>query len=398
MHKLYLPRLGQTMEHGIIAQWLKAEGESLEIGDPLYEVETEKSTVEVEAKSAGTLVRIVVQTGEEVPTGTVLGIVADPGEMLSEEEIVSVLSEFEAAASQSAAATSEAEFSPRPSGEAGVTTRAPQLRASPRAAALAAKLGVDLATIVGSGGERITAADVERASSLAGPSAPRIRERRPLRGIRRTVAEVVARSWAEVPQFVQQISVDATGLSKRRQSLAPQLQAEFGLSLSYTDMILQAVVQAATEVPDANASFRGDEIVLYEDVNVSVAVATDAGLLVPVIHRAQELTLPQIAIRLRELAERGRAGSLRPEEAEGGTITVSNLGMFGVETGTPLVMAPQAAIVFGGAIVDRPVAVEGTVQIRPILGLALAYDHRVLDGVSAAKFTAAVKRLLQSGS
>jgi pyruvate dehydrogenase E2 component (dihydrolipoamide acetyltransferase) len=390
------------MERGVIEQWLQAEGDSFEIGDLLYEVETEKSTLEVEAKAPGMLTRILVSAGEEVPVGTVLGVVADPGETLSEEDIAAAISELKAAVTEEAPAEVELSLA---SSSAATATSPPQtgarVQATPRSRALAEKLGVDLAAVHGTGeGGTITAKDVEqgttRSADEAGYATTRIKERRPLRGVRRTVAEVVSRSWAEIPQFVQQVSVDASGLIARRRRLAPELEASSGILLSYTDLILQAVVRAVAEVPEANASFGADEIVLYEDVNLSVAVASEAGLLVPVIHRAQELSLSELAIRLRDLAERARSGALRREDVEGGTITVSNLGMFGVETGTPLVTVPQAAIVFTGAMVDRPVAIDGATEIRSTLGLAVAYDHRVLDGVTGARFTTTLKRILES--
>jgi pyruvate dehydrogenase E2 component (dihydrolipoamide acetyltransferase) len=201
------------------------------------------------------------------------------------------------------------------------------------------------------------------------------------------MADVVARSWSEVPQFVQQIWVDATGLVARRKRDG----------VSYTDLIIDAIVDAVAEVPDVNASYRDGEIVVYEDVNLSVAVATDGGLVVPVVHRAQALDSAERGHRLRELVERAQAGRLAPEDVASGTITLSNLGMYGVETGTPLVTHPQAAIVFAGAMKDRVVAVDGRVEVRPTIGFAVGFDHRVVDGARAATFVAALRRGLEAG-
>jgi pyruvate dehydrogenase E2 component (dihydrolipoamide acetyltransferase) len=393
------------MQRGVIERWLPAEGDSFEVGDLLYAVETEKSTLEVEAKAPGTLTRILVSVGEEVPVGTVLGFVADPGEMLSEADIAAAMSELKAADAEEA----PAELVELPLASSSATRAATRphtgarVHATPRSRALAEKLGVDLTTVHGTGNAgTITTEDVEQASTRSangvGYGTTRVRERRPLQGVRRTMAEVVTRSWMEIPQFVQQVSVDASGLVARRRRLASEFEASSGILLSYTDLILQAVVRAVAEVPEANASFATDELILYEDVNLSVAIASEAGLLVPVIHRAQELSLSELAIHLRDLSERAHTGPLRREDVEGGTITVSNLGMFGVETGMPLVTVPQVAIVFAGAIVDRPVAVGGAVEIRPILGLALAYDHRAIDGVTGARFTTALKRILEFDS
>jgi pyruvate dehydrogenase E2 component (dihydrolipoamide acetyltransferase) len=265
----------------------------------------------------------------------------------------------------------------------------------PRARMLAEQLGVNLANIKGSGGNgTITVEDVQRAAQNS--SGPKIRERRPLNRIARTMAEVVTQSWQQVPQFVQMVLVDASSLTRRKEIESMAIQQSHGIKLSYTDLILERIIRSIEEVREVNASFASDAIVLYEDIHVSVAVATDAGLLVPVIHQAQQLSLGDLAQRLREISQRARAGSLTPADFEGGTITVSNLGMTEVETGTPLVTLPQAAIVFVGTILNRPVAVGDSLEIRPTFYVSIGYDHRVVDGATAAKFTGTVKRKLEA--
>jgi pyruvate dehydrogenase E2 component (dihydrolipoamide acetyltransferase) len=272
----------------------------------------------------------------------------------------------------------------------------------PRARAMAQQLGVDLATVQGSGpGGTISVEDVQRAASASPAStvstAPGILERRPLRGIARTMAEVVTQSWREIPQFVQIAMVDASNLAARRQAEGPAVRESHGVNLSYTDLILGAVIRSVQDVPEVNASFAGDSIIVYEDINLAVAVATDEGLVVPVIHRAQRLSLGELAVQRREIVDWARSGTLAPHNMEGGTITVSNLGMAGVETRTPLVTRPQAAIVFIGAIVDRPVAVGGAVAIHPTFYISVGYDHRVVDGATAARFTGGLKTRLEAG-
>ncbi len=387
MHLLHLPRLGQTMERGTILRWLQRVGEPYQVGEPLYELEYEKATVEVEAKLPGALAKVVAEEGENLPIGALLAVVADPGETLSAAQIeAAIAGERHAEAVAPAPTPTTAATPPPPPG---------RLRVMPRARALAQQLGVDLTSLSGTGAEgAITVEDVQRAAA-AKASGPRVRERRPLRGIPQAMAETMTRSWQQVPQFVQIVLVDATALAARRRAEGPAIKEQFGIDLSYTDLILQAVVQAAREVPEVNASFAGDALVLYEDVNLAVAVATDAGLVVPVIQRAQTLSLGQLAQQLRELSARARAGDLRPADVAGGTITVSNLGPGGPETGTPLIMPPQAAIVFVGAIVERAVVVDGAVVARPTFYLSNAFDHRVLDGATAARFTATLRRLLE---
>lgn len=415
MHILHLPRLGQTMKSGVINHWYVTEGESFEVGDVLYELETEKMNTDVEAKLPGTLARLVTETGVEVPIGTTLAVVADPGEIPTDQDIADALARDQGGmpadapgpgsdaglpGRQLAGRSAQAAQGPGPAGATGPSTvPAPgRVRAMPKARALAAGRGLDLALITGTGPDgTITVADVENATvpvAAAGEAEPAdaaVRERRPVRGIAKAMAENVTRSWREVPQFVQQTWADASALQRRRSQAAEQ-----GTPVSLTALLIAAVAQAVEAVPEANASFRGEEIVLYSEVNVSVAVATSQGLTVPVLRGVQKLDLAGIAAGLRDLADRAVAGRLGPGDFSGGTITVSNLGMSGVETGFPLVNAPEAVIVFAGAVVERPAASGGQVVIRPELGLAIGYDHRVLDGATAARFTSALRGALEA--
>lgn len=408
MHKVYLPRLGQTMEKGTVQAWMKEEGDSFEVGDVLYEVETEKVVTEVEAKQPGTLARIVVPEGEERPAGTVLAIAADPGEELSEEEIEAAISEADGATGEEPAeapAEESVEALASSGGEEATSHAGGKVRAMPKARSLAREMGVDLATVEGSGRNgSITVGDVRAAADggrdegrdeTDATEGPRVAERRSLSGLGKTMAEVVSRSWREVPQFVQMVELDASALVERRRAEAERAE---GAAPSYTDLFIEAMVGAVGEEPLANASFADEEIVVYRDVNVSLAVATESGLVVPVVRRAQELSLEDLAAATRGVAEKSREGRLTAEDVEGGTITLSNLGMLGVEAGTPMVTAPQAAVVFAGAIIEKPWVVDGKVEIRPALTLSIGYDHRVLDGATAARFTAALRRRLEGPS
>lgn len=378
------------MERGTILRWAKREGEPFEIGEILYEVESEKAVNEIEAKLPGTLARITVGEGEECPVGTLLAVVADPGETLSEEEIEAAIAEESGAGTPAVPETGSGDRMPSPVRERR------RVRAMPRARALARELGVELAAIEGTGqGGAITVEDVRRAAGAAPGDGPRVRERRPLGGVGRTMAQVVTRSWHEVPQFVQMVQLDAGALVERRRSLAAEIKRAYSVDLSYTDLLLEAVAVAVEEEPLANSSLVDGEIVVYEDVNVSVAAATGAGLLVPVVKRVQTLELGELAVRLREVLERARGSRLSAEDTAGGTITLSNLGMYGVEGGTPLVTHPQATVVFAGAIVERPWVVSGRIEARPVLSLSVGFDHRILDGVAAARFTTALKRRLE---
>jgi pyruvate dehydrogenase E2 component (dihydrolipoamide acetyltransferase) len=397
MHTLHLPRLGQTMERGTIERWLVRVGQAFEIGEPLYVVETEKVNVEVEAKLAGSLARLVVAEGSEVPVGALLAMVTAPGENVSDAAIDAAIAADRRPATPPAPARQD-----HPAGAPAPAPAKPgaRVRAMPRARARALELGLDLSTLSGSGSDgAITVDDVERAAGGREDPGdrPRVRARQPLSGVARTMADVVSRSWREIPQFVQQISVDAGALMERRRRDGPGLAETSGVSLSYTVLLLEAIVRAIAAAPGVNASWAENAIVEYEDVNISVAVAGPTGLVVPVIRRAQACSRVDLARQLHDLAGRARRGRLRPEDVAGGTITLSNLGMYGVETGIPLVTAPQAAVVFAGAIGDRPAVVNGSLAVRPILQLAIAYDHRVVDGVRAAAFTGALKSFIEDG-
>lgn len=395
MHKLRLPRLGQTMTQGAVLEWLKKENEPYEIGELLYELEAEKSTYQVEAKRPGSIARIVAEMGQVLPTGSLLAVVADPGESLSKSEIDAAVAEEKpiepvAVAAESASQTQTAASKPLPE-------RKGPIKIVPKARSLAKEYGLELEMIEGTGKNgTITVKDVERAKADIESGAPRIRERKPVVGLVRANADAVKRSWTQIPQFVQMIWVDADALFERRLADGPAVKASHGLDLSLNDLILHAAIQAVLEAPEVNSTFTENEIIYFEDVNVSVAIATDAGLMVPVLKRAQTLSLGDLAREIRELARRARAGELTPEDMQGGTLTVSNLGMFGVETGTPIITPPQAAIVFLGTTVERPVVRNGNIQVRKFMGVSIAYDHRILDGRTASKYTMAVKKRLES--
>lgn len=385
MRPLSLPTFGHTMQTGTVVDWHVEEGDAFEVGDVLYTVDTEKSTVDVEAKQDGVLARIVTDPGAEVPTGTLLAVVAQPGEPVDGEAVERVIRE-------AADSADEADAEPDRSGVAPSVGQAhdhTRTRASPRARRLAGELSVDLAAVNGTGPDgAVTVEDLQ----AAGGDMPRIRERRTLHGVRKAMAEQMIRSW-QVPQFSQDITVDVTNLRMRRKQLR-----EEGVEAGVTDLLIDVVVAAVVEVPEVNAVYRDGEIVLYESVNVAVAVATDAGLVVPVLRDCQDLALPERIERRRALTNRARDGELAPEDSTNATISVSNLGMTAVETGVPLVNAPQVCTVFAGRAVDKPVAVGDGIEVRPVMHVVIAYDHRVVDGAVGARFTTAVRDGLEGRS
>ncbi|MGE4112958.1 MAG: dihydrolipoamide acetyltransferase family protein [Candidatus Nanopelagicales bacterium] len=436
MHKLLLPRLGQTMEEALLVGWLVPPGQDFEAGTPLYEVETEKVTTAVEATVPGRLVRVLVDPEERVEVGAVLAVIAGVGEVVTDVDVDDLLQGSSTSTAPVAVLEADA---PAPSAATGPVeavepVEAPRgpVRAMPRTRALARSLGVELGTVRGTGPDglvlesdlvpaAVTELAPETGTASAAPAAPAapvpaaveqvsvpttrdavpaaqdalpgvdVRERRRQSRVARRMAEVVARSWSAVPQFSQSVTVDATTWRGRRD----RLREETGEQIGYTEMLLAALVRAVHEVPEVNASLAGDELVVYRDVNVSIAVDTPSGLQVPVLHKLQELTTAGISRRLKDVAERARADRLTVEDVSGGTITLSNLGMYGIEDGFPMVTAPQSCIVFAGAVTDRVVAVGDTIGVRPTMTLVSAFDHRALDGATAARFTSALRRFLQ---
>lgn len=389
MHALFLPRLGQTMDEGLLAAWLVAVDEEFEIGTPLYEVETEKITTSVEATLAGRIVRIVVPADTTVAVGTVLAVVAGPGEAPTPAQIEG----FVAGASPEAEAAGGAVADAIVTGDAatadgGVTGSA---RAMPRTRALAREHGVEITAVTGTGPDGLVIPDdihaaTAAALATAGGDAPRRNAgSTPLSLAHRRMAGTLATGM--VPQFTQMIDADVTGWRAAR----AHLQGSVAVPLTFTDLVLDAVVTGCRAQPQVNASFAGDHLDLHHDVDITLAMDTPDGLMVPVLRRAQEQSLAGRARARHELTERARTGSLTVDDVGIGTITVSNLGAYGVPTGVPLLVAPYAAIVFVGSMEQRVVVREGGIAVRTMCTLAISYDHRVADGATAARFTTTLR-------
>ena len=397
MHRLSMPRLGQTMEEGRLEAWLIEPGVDFAAGQALYEVETEKVTTSVEATRPGRLVRVVVTADSTVAVGELLAVVADPGEEVSDAEVESFLASVGIDPSQSSArqAGDDAPIAPL---AATSTPVSGGIRAMPRTRAMARELGVDLAAIPGSGPQgRIVPADVTAAA--AGAVAPvrdpdgdeDLLERRPLSAVHRRMAQAVARSWATVPQFTQMVDVDVSGWTGRRSAWGHGGD----VPITFTDLVIDAVVQSATSVPEVNSRFEGDHLAMPRDVNVGLAVDSPAGLVVPVLKGLRGMSIAGRARQREQVVARAREGLLTVDDLSGGTITVSNLGGHGVQAGVPLLVEPYTAIVFIGAATERVMPRHGGLAIRTVCTVSIAFDHRVVDGVTAARFTSALSRALE---
>jgi pyruvate dehydrogenase E2 component (dihydrolipoamide acetyltransferase) len=405
MTYIEMPKLSDTMTEGTLVKWFKAVGEPVSIGDVIAEIETDKAVMELEAFDDGTLKEIYVNEGSKAQIGQKLALLLTAGGSAPQQDKKAASDENP---SSTAAKPSQ---TPTPSAEiekAAVPSSADRVKASPLARKIAGAKSVNLSLIVGSGpGGRIVARDVESASttstaSQAAPAIPALpisqdTRRIPLTGMRKVIAERLVASKTQIPHFYLNIEVDAGELVKLRTQLNGYLEKAGQSKFSFNDFILKAAVAAATKVPRVNASFAGDAIIEYTDVHLSVAVAMDDGLVTPVVRQAQSKSLREIAEAVKDLAARARTKKLKPEEYQGGTITVSNLGSHGIESFSAVINPPQAVILAIGAIVKKPV-VDAQDQIVPghRLAIGLSADHRVVDGAIGAQYLTELRHLLEN--
>ncbi len=398
-----LPRLGQGMESGTIVRWLKSEGDQVEKGEPLYELDTEKVTQEVEAEASGILLKILVPEGE-VAVGKTVAVIGEAGEELpaiSGEEIPAISGEPEMASQEPQAATQPQQENGRPSepaAPASLQSAEGRVKASPLARRIARERGIDLAALSGTGPEgRIVAEDVERAAVSAPEAAPAapVRsgevERVELTSLRKTIARRMTEAWT-APAFQITMSAEMTRAQELRARLVERHPDE---RPTVTDILTKVCALALMRHREVNALYAGDAVELYPSANVGIAVATERGLVVPVIPGCEARTVAEIAAARADLVARARGGKLQAADLAAGTFTISNLGMYGVEQFIAVLNPPQAAILAVGAIDDRAVPRDGEVVVRPMLTMTLTCDHRTIDGATAADFLRTVKEFLE---
>jgi len=372
--RVVMPRLSLTMKTGTVVQWFKKEGETVQKGESLVEVLSEKVTYDVEAPESGVLRKILAMEGMDVPVAQAIGIIAQLDEQIPETELVLTAPE-EAAKVE---AVSEREL---------VEKVEERIAASPAAKRLAREHSVDLSKVVGTGPEgRIVEDDVKKFMEET-KVAPRVREVIPLTGIRKTTAERVSLSARTAPHSTITMEVDVTKAVRLRE----ETQA------SYTDMLVKAVAKALREHPIMNSTLDDDQIKVFEDINIGIAVATEKGLVVPVVHNADKKSLSDIASALKEVVDKAREGRLTKEDVTGGTFTITNLGMYGVDVFIPIINPPETAILGVGRVTEKPVVISGQLAIKPVIQLSLSFDHRIVDGAPAAKFLQKIKQILESG-
>jgi pyruvate/2-oxoglutarate dehydrogenase complex dihydrolipoamide acyltransferase (E2) component len=367
-YEFKLPDLGEGLTEGEVARWLVSEGQEVAEDEPLVEIQTDKTTVEIPSPAAGKVARILVEEGQVVPVGTVLVVIGEDGARPGAEE------QPRAEPQPSASATTRGQTP-----DSGPTGR---VRATPLVRRLAQELDVNLQGLEGTGPQgRVTEADVRGASSGRGqtPDVAEEGRREPLRGVRRLVAEHMTRAHQEVPPVTWVEECDFGVVDLKR----------------VVPTTLKAVAESLKEFPELNARLEGDELVYLDRYDLGVAVQTDQGLVVPVVRACDEKSEDELEQEVTRLAEAARAGSLKPEELRGSTFTVTSAGKLGGLLTTPIVNHPEVAILSIGRIAERPVVRDGEIQARPVGTIAVTFDHRVVDGARAAEFGLAVIRRLE---
>ena len=382
-----MPAMGATQETGRLVRWFKREGDSVAKGEMLMEVETDKSVVEVEAPASGILAQVSASPDDEIPVGQAIALIVEPGEEVSRPG-----SARAPAAWRKPAARKEAKTPDAPKRAPATRATTGRLLASPAAKRLAKEKGVELAAIQGTGPDGVVVArDVLSVSPGAAARAGAVAPVPPSR-MRRVIGERMTLSKQTAPHFYLNMDADMTGVEARRSALKQQAS---GPVPSINDFILRAVAQALAESPSMNAAWTDAGIEQFSEVNLGVAVAVDDGLVVPVIRHADRLGLDELAQLSSELAARAQERKLQPADYQDGTFTVSNLGMFGVDSFTAIINPPQCGILAAGRVAPRVVPHDGDIAVRPMMTMTLSADHRVVDGAIGARFLQQVKQRLE---
>jgi pyruvate dehydrogenase E2 component (dihydrolipoamide acetyltransferase) len=426
--ELKMPALSPTMEEGTLAKWLVKEGDKVAAGDLLAEIETDKATMEFEAVDEGIIAKILVAEGtDEVKVGTVIALIAGEDEDSSAAAAPPAAKQPEAKASPAQSTPAPAPAAPSPEPEVAKAPAPPaaagepkadlgdRIKASPLARRLAEQKGLDLAGVAGSGpGGRIVKADIDSTSgksprmpaeSPAAPAAPAPppavhdvpdipHEAVRLSNMRKTIARRLTESKQQVPHIYLTVDIRLDALLKLRGELNASLAAR-GVKLSVNDMLIKALAAALMEVPECNAQFTGHELLMFKRADISVAVSIPGGLITPVIVGADTKSLSAVAAEMKDLAGRAREGKLQPNEYQGGTASLSNMGMYGIKQFEAVINPPQGMIMAIGAGEKRPYVIDDSLQIATVMSATGSFDHRAIDGADGARLMQVFKRLIE---
>jgi pyruvate dehydrogenase E2 component (dihydrolipoamide acetyltransferase) len=415
--EVIMPKVDMDQDTGTLVEWLKKEGDEVKKGEPLFVILTSKATIEIEAPESGILRGVKAKKDDVIPVTEVIAYIVSPDE------------KFEAAAAKPSQAAVPIEKAGTPTVKPPVEMPAVpamvaggnlQVRATPLARAIAREKGLDLASVPGRGPRgRIYKADVLSAvekglgTSAAKPASisgqavnipamqiplpnARIRERIPMKGIRTVIAQRMSYSWNSIPHIYESVNVDMEEVVRLRERVNPAIQERTGLKVSYTAILALAVSRLLPKHPFLNSSFTGEEVIQWADINLGIATSLEDYLIVPVVRSAQEMNLESIVREMNRLLDAARSKKMEPVDMSGSTFTITNLGMFGIESFTAIINPPETAILAVGKMIDTPVALDGQVVIKPMMNLTIAVDHRVNDGARAAKFLTELKSMLEN--
>jgi len=421
--ELKMPALSPTMEEGTLAKWLVKEGDSVQSGDLLAEIETDKATMEFEAVDEGTIAQILIPEGtDNVKVGTVIAIIAGEDEDAGSTKVAPTPAPAPAPAAKADpapahAAAPAATPAPAPTAAPAPAAQGERIKASPLAKRIAADKGIDLAALTGSGpGGRIVKADLEgAAASTAAPASAAAPSPAPaaapapaqpfetdiphstekLSNMRKTIARRLTQSKQEVPHIYLTVDVQLDKLLKLRGELNAALEPQ-GVKLSVNDLLIKALAKALIQVPKCNVSFAGDQLISYERADISVAVSVPAGLITPIIVGADDKSVSKISTEMKELAGRAKEGKLQPHEYQGGTASLSNMGMFGIKQFEAVINPPQGMIMAIGAGEKRPYVVDDALAIATVMSATGSFDHRAIDGADGAQLMQAFKQIVEN--
>jgi pyruvate dehydrogenase E2 component (dihydrolipoamide acetyltransferase) len=385
-----MPKLGLTMTEGSIEKWLKQEGDRVEKGEPLVEIITEKLNFQYETPASGILRKILHQDGEVVPVSTPIAILAEEGEVTQEIE------------PSQPAPLEEVPGSEGPERETKEPLR--RIFASPIARRIAQEKGLDFTKLEGSGpGGRIVKKDVLEAAEKNVPEVTKALPSRstppgktiPLKGLRRIIAKRMAESFQNIPHFYLSIEVDMTASLTLLEKLREEVEKKSKARLTLTDILVKVVASGLRDHPIMNSRIEGDQILLLEDINIGVAIALEDGLIVPVLRQADRKSLTEIAVTIRTLTQKAKEGKLSLDEVGGGTFTLSNMGMLGIDKFNAIINPPECSIIGVGRTVKKPVVNGEEIQVRPMAWFSLSSDHRIVDGATAALFLTYLKKVVE---
>jgi len=405
-----MPRLSPTMEEGVIGAWLKEEGDEIETSELLCEIETDKASMEYESPEEGIVAKILVEPGQTIPVDTVIAIIAEEGEEIDVNAFTSASPSTSSAPVEATTTETSQTDTPTQQVQSQTTDR---IKASPLAKSIAKENGIDLSTVKGTGPNgRIVADDLKHVSSTEAIPAPVVKEAPKVAPVpvvsaapgasyedvknstmRNVIAKRLSESSNTAPEFFLTMEIDMSNAIEFRNSLKAQFPEK---KITFNDLVIKATAIALKANPKCNAYWMGDSIRYMNDVHISVAVAIEDGLITPVIRNANQLGLSDISAQVKDLASRAKEKKLQPDEYTGGTFSVSNLGMFGIEQFTSILNPPESGIFAVGAIVEKPVVKNGEMVIGHTMKITMTCDHRVIDGATGAALLKDVKRILEN--